>query len=254
MRIVSICVLSLMFAVLSFSAMAQSDNLVLYLPFEDGKGNIAADASGNGNDGVVTGADWIEDGKVGGALEFRDGGVVEIPFSGSLLLEEQYTLEAWVFATDIGDEAQRIITSGWADAGSYIIYIDNHWATMAIYANFVDSGGTRTDCTTGGNFVQEDVWYYIAATYDGENITLYVNGEQKAQTSAPGKKIGGKFPITIGGGSPGLFKGIIDEVRISNTAKSLDEIVETMNASEVVKAVEPADKAVIVWGLIKSDY
>ena len=38
--------------------------------FNEGKGGTAADASGNGNDGEIHGAKWV-DGKFGKALEFN---------------------------------------------------------------------------------------------------------------------------------------------------------------------------------------
>ena len=38
--------------------------------FDEGKGGVAADTSGNGNDGEITGAKWAE-GKFGDALEFE---------------------------------------------------------------------------------------------------------------------------------------------------------------------------------------
>ena len=35
--------------------------------FDEGKGGVAEDTSGNGNDGAITGAKWVE-GKFGGCL------------------------------------------------------------------------------------------------------------------------------------------------------------------------------------------
>src|SRR5262249_28474145 len=44
--------------------------LVAEYSFDEGSGTIAADASGNGNDGTVGSATWTSSGKFGGALSF----------------------------------------------------------------------------------------------------------------------------------------------------------------------------------------
>jgi len=78
------------------TSFAQIDNsLVLYLPFDEGTGDIAKDGSGNGNDGVLNGKPkWVE-GKYGSALEF-DGktNYVEVPFSDTLNITENLTRAA----------------------------------------------------------------------------------------------------------------------------------------------------------------
>ena len=43
--------------------------LVAYYSFDEGEGNVLHDLSGNGNDGTIYGAKWV-DGKYGKALEF----------------------------------------------------------------------------------------------------------------------------------------------------------------------------------------
>ncbi len=45
------------------------EGLVLWLRFEEGKGDIARDSSGYNNDGKIYGASWVK-GKVGGGLQF----------------------------------------------------------------------------------------------------------------------------------------------------------------------------------------
>jgi hypothetical protein len=61
---------------------------------------VAADASGNGNAGMITGATWTPDGRFGGALRF-DGAreTVRVPNSRSLDLKRGMTLAAWIRPT-----------------------------------------------------------------------------------------------------------------------------------------------------------
>ena len=55
------------------------DALVGAWLFDENQGGTAKDASGNGHDGDIQGAKWVQ-GKIGTALEFDgDGNIVEIP-------------------------------------------------------------------------------------------------------------------------------------------------------------------------------
>lgn len=64
--------------------------------FDTGAGSVAADASGNGNAGEISGATWASRGRFGGALRFDgDDDVVRIPASRSLDLRHAMTLSTW---------------------------------------------------------------------------------------------------------------------------------------------------------------
>ena len=86
--------------VLGFSCigegLAQGKGLVLYLPFDEGKGDIVKDISGNGNDGTIYGARWV-DGKFGKALSF-DGidDYVELKDRNLHMGGNDFTIAAWV--------------------------------------------------------------------------------------------------------------------------------------------------------------
>ena len=68
--------------------------------FDEGSGSIASDASGNGHDGNITGAEWTT-GKVGGALYFNAADqqdVVTVPYSANFDFSsvQDFTIEAWI--------------------------------------------------------------------------------------------------------------------------------------------------------------
>ena len=75
--------LSLLFFTIGETAI--EDNLVLHLPFDEGKGDPVEDKSGKGNNGAIQGgAKWVE-GKSGKALESSGkDSFVEIQDSASL--------------------------------------------------------------------------------------------------------------------------------------------------------------------------
>lgn len=112
---------------------AEDKNLVLYFPFDEGKGTEVKDFSDNGNDGAIHGnVKWV-DGKKNKALEF--GGdtsqYVEAPDSDSLHFgKEPFAYMAWVKSYKFGDyqtvTTKRHITAG--DGKPIATLFINIWA------------------------------------------------------------------------------------------------------------------------------
>ena len=79
-----------------------SADLIAHWRFDEGSGTIAADTSGNSNDGTLMGnPQWVT-GKIGGALEFDgDGDYVDCGNDAIFDITEEITLAIWVNANDI---------------------------------------------------------------------------------------------------------------------------------------------------------
>ena len=72
------------------------DGLVGGWHFDEGSGSVAKDSSGNGNDGTIHGATWV-DGKFGKALSF-DGEDDYVSVTTPLTnVENTFTMELWVY-------------------------------------------------------------------------------------------------------------------------------------------------------------
>ena len=90
----------------------------------------------------------------------------------------------------------------------------------------------------GSATIQNGVWYHAAATYDGVDFKLYLNGNLDGQVlginrpprsdSIQHASLGSALTST--GASQGAFAGSIDEARIWNYARSQAEISGSMNA------------------------
>ena len=76
-----------------------------------------------------------------------------------------------------------------------------------------------------------NTWTHVAATYNGTQIQLYINGGLVSSTPATGAIQTTTTPLRIGGNtySTEFFQGLIDEVRIYNRALSAAEILSDMN-------------------------
>jgi hypothetical protein len=154
----------------------------------------------------------------GGALSFN-GHSSSLYFrsEGELALEEpSLTLEAWVkqhdrFAGSMG--TQDIITQG-ERTGYHLGLIRGR-----LFFAVMMEGNVRTSVGDGENDMIElplDAWAHVAATYDGKQLKLYVDGEYKAHRTYNGKPARPPDDVIIGS----RFSGAIDEVRISKTVRS----------------------------------
>ena len=193
--------------------------------FEDGV--VATDASGNGNNGVISGAAWTPAGRLGGALSF-DGidDRVTVPDAASLDLTSGMTLEAWVQPTAAAANDWRTVIL--KEAGNDLAY--------ALYASgpagppegYVTGGGTTG--VTGSDSLPLGTWTHLALTYDGTALRLYRNGVAIGTQNRTGAIATSTNPLQIGGNAVWgeYFRGLIDEVRVYNRALAPAEIAAAM--------------------------
>jgi hypothetical protein len=75
-----------------------------------------------------------------------------------------------------------------------------------------------------------NTWTYLSETYDGSAVRLYVNGNLVSSAPASGSIASSSNPLQIGGDSiyGQYFNGLIDEVRVYNTALTQAQIQTDM--------------------------
>ena len=257
-----------------FSSHARSD-LVLHYSFdrEDRDGNVIWDRSRHGNDGIVTGPVYAEEG-IDGAFCVLDGedDRIAVANSESLELREQVTVAVWVKLRSFGP-------GGYGNEHGYIVDKGNDlWWNPAFCLGYTKKSGSslprwpakpgpfpalfhvgnETDPQRGGGkkvysetLLATNVWYHLAGTYDGSTVSIYVNGELENSAPYSGLIRSDHAPVHVGGGK--LFStawgnqftvdGAVDDVRIYDRALSADEVaalvgVERERASLMV-AGEP---------------
>jgi len=152
-----------------------------------------------------------------------DGDYVEVPHDSSLSLTTQITVEAWINLSNLSAWAQDIVMKGSNEAGySYVLYVRDH-DEIAFH-----TGGPVHE--TDNVNLQAHQWYHVAATYDGSEVKLFINGDEHYSGPQSGdltEKVG-SLKIS-GDGSTEWFNGFIDEVRLWNIARTQEQIRETMN-------------------------
>ena len=238
-------------------ALSAEENPLVYLPFEDGKGDIATDKSGNGHDAQITGAKWLKDGKFGMALDFGGEAHVDIPESDALKSWEAFTFMAWLYPTEFQGDWERIID---CDLGS-----EGFW-TCVRQDGTIDWGFRPTTYYDANGKAELNKWTHVAfvwelkGTLNGE-FRVYINGEIDDEKNSFNQVVTTPAPMRIGGrckAAPNATEwwvGYIDEVAIFDRvldAKGITKCVDGLIPG--VAAVQPEDKLVITWGKIKSEY
>jgi len=161
----------------------------------------------------------------GNALAF-DGNLryVAIPnYSG--LNVSQLTVEAWVYPTDINSNRNVFFKGN----HQYLLQIRNG---KVLYGS-KDAGGGYSEFT-GSLDVPVNQWSHIAITHDGSVRKIFVNGNPDTVTTAQS----GLYTGEPGGAVIGThymmmaenFVGLIDEVRVWDTAKAQVDILASMNS------------------------
>ena len=83
----------------------------------------------------------------------------------------------------------------------------------------------------GPEILPLNVWTHVATTYDGARVRLYVNGVRVRSRAVSGSILTSTDPLRFGGNATWgeYFLGLIDEIRIYNSALTQVEIQRDMN-------------------------
>ena len=250
---------------MAMAAKLRDDTVVLYLPFDEGKGEEVKDLSKSGKTGVLGGTgddlpEWVE-GKFGTALVF-DGetNFVQIEDTADFSFVSdpgQITLAAWVkvlkTATDQHSQnRQPIVMKGNSGQWEYALYIyDGGLAGMSVWNN----GGSGVAEPSGGPSIEDGEWHAVVGTFDSEDgVKVYVDGELVTQ-AVPNQNVPGNGTrnVFVGHREDGQFlNAIIDDVRIWNRVLEDDEIAEAMASPLSGLAVHPNGCLASVWGAVKT--
>ncbi len=194
------------------------EHTVGYWKFEEGNDNVVRDWSGEGNDGMINGSNW-GDGKYGRGLEF-DGvdDYVRIPDNDRLDGCAEITIEGWIFPKS--SKKMDVIRKGDGSGLAYLLQFD--YTGMDLVFQLGRSGYPKVKTTIPNLYT----WSYVVGTYDGYFLKIYVNGIFKASKSANLIIQNSPMDLFFGAANGGsnFLNGTLDEVRISNIARTSEEI------------------------------
>jgi len=187
------------------------------------------DSSGLNNHGYlypILSEPTLVGGKFGNALSF-DGTLryVQVPDSLSLnIVGNQLTFEAWIYPQT--QKQQLILCKLTSAAAGYLGY--EFQLDSANRFQFWLGGTSQTYIQWWGTkAVPLNAWTHVAATYDGINVKIYINGiwkEQFVVTGNIGSSLGEPLRLGVWRNLWYRFDGKIDEVRVWDVVLTADQV------------------------------
>jgi hypothetical protein len=153
---------------------------------------------------------------------------------GNLPNMTQFTLEAWIYPRNIG-KTNRIFTkfNGSGNTAGSIIFDILSGGTLRLG---IANGTTFTNATSPSNTILANTWQHVAGMFDGNKITVYVNGEKVGETSfsytIPSYTLDWRVGIDANTTSDvEYFDGKLDELKIWNVARTAEQIKQNYRKS-----------------------
>ncbi|MEN9328199.1 MAG: hypothetical protein RI947_1007 [Candidatus Parcubacteria bacterium] len=194
--------------------------------------NMLSDSTSSGytltNNGTATSGTGQIDGDVSlvrSSSQYleRVGTQTNLEITGNL------TIEAWAKTSGTITTTEQIATKdGTGGNNGYWIRLDGGNARMQFQVS--DNGTNNTSVGSGISSVTTNTWYHVAGVYNGTNIILYLNGGSTSTAHSTGIfNTTATFEVGARNGGSNLWDGDVDEVRVSNTARSAGWIVTEYN-------------------------
>jgi len=195
---------------------------------------------------------WEQEGMFGGCLRFDgtnededgdgrgDADALWLDDEGKLQPTSGLTVEAWIRPDRVSGKQAIVSRSG---GGRYCLFLYD--GALYFSMQMATTGPARWERLLVPNLVKEGVWQHIAVTFDGKPIGGYLNACEEGIEDVVGVPTDGKAVTVIGcdtdsrpGGSTIRgFRGLIDELRISNRARTSFKVSERRTA-----AVKPSSR------------
>ncbi len=210
-------------------------NYVMVQHLEETSGDHI-DSTSNGNDGTVSvTTQGSASGQINGADEFDATALdsIDCGDDSSLKITGSMTIEAWAYSDNL-DNSNRIVSKDpTGSPGKFILWENGTGNLSFIVAD--DSGDTDPWYRAIGPLVTNGEWFHVVGVYDddtaGPEVRLYVNGSEVTAATGPAYSNSTAETVTIGVSSNNghHWTGTIDEVRISDTARSAEWILTSFN-------------------------
>ena len=231
------------------TATANDPSLVGWWTFEEGSGIVAADSSGNSNDGTLAPAEalWDDsDPQVGdyalalsGTHKMEGVGYVEVPHSDTLNLGAgDFTIALWGKREE-GSDRDDLITKKDDIADMSLFIIDD---VLRFYAK---AGEVLT--VDSADTIPTGQWVHMAVVRENGVVRFYIDAKESGGGDNPTNfdnagimRIGSnRRPADNFTMNP--FEGFLDDVRIYNRALSAEEIGSLVPGKGKARQPDPAD-------------
>jgi|GEM_PF-1600706 uncharacterized protein (TIGR02145 family) len=216
--------------------------LVAHYPFNGSPDDI----SGNNYNGINYGATMASDRFENIELAYEFNGTssyIEIP-SNALNNLPQGTVSAFIKLNQLGVQHCILDKTETGVINYFQLIVDNNNKFRAT----INGSPTFYSNAT----LEANKWYFVAATWDGINLRLHINGELDSEYSCPNSIPSITRNTFIGkvDNNTAYFNGVIDEVRIHSSALASSEIsqlYENYHGPQLLTAIPGNGQVTLKW-------
>jgi len=152
------------------------------------------------------------------------------------------TIEAWIYLDDYSHNqyaGSAILTKEWTSCAApwYVVHFavnsDNFASAPRKLSFGVNLGGGNYASATGSTDITLNAWHHVVGTWDGTNVTIYLDGVQDGTGSGTGTVQDAATQVHIGerltcGSFEEWVEGNIDDVRFWSTGRTQTQVLANM--------------------------
>lgn len=209
-----------------------------YWPLDAASGANAADASGNGNNGAVTGASWSASGEVNGCLTFN-GVNSSVQITNPVC--NDFSIAFWVKTTQTAGSGQWYNGAGLVDGDSS--GVANDFGTALVGGKFAFGVGNPDMTIASARAINDGQWHFCVATRQQTTgaINIYVDGSWQ-ESGSPGRNTLNAsarllFGAIASGG--GYFNGSLDDIKIFRRVLGSNEVAALYDSDTALPLAAP---------------
>jgi len=186
--------------------------------------NWIKDSSGNANHGSPLGTTYVDEGKLGGAREFNGWGDY-IYTGGTNLPTGDFTFDMWLKPDSFSANQAVVMIPNTSGQNELLIQANTN-STISVLTN-------NASQVTTSNTLTEDKWNHLVVTRDSGTIRVYINNVLDSNTGSDsgtldftgcGMLIGADSDAGCDTTLNDWYSGVIDEVRVSDVARTAEDI------------------------------
>lgn len=208
-------------------------NDVLHMTFDSANNTFVPDLSTSENNGLNRGAQIVS-GYSGSALQFNGTAYVAIPNNDTLNIQNTISISLLASIEKAEpNQGYTLLSKGYAPTnGSYTIFI---WDSQIYF----ELSSTNYLAFPISEYLGQ--WHHFIFTYDGEEMSAFVDGVSVATKPATGPIRVSPYDLEIGRDSERegyYFIGLIDDLQISNKPLNQTELAESAYSKYALRIAE----------------
>ncbi len=232
---------------------ALKNNLIAHYKFDEGYGttNNNSGSIGSAINNVIVSATRSNEGKLGKAIKLSALQYIYTPDNSNLDFGTgDFTISTWIKTGTVANNKNLFNKGAGAGTSGWRFGLLNGVPDVLVGDTI---GGTEG--TLGSTSIADDTWHHLAVSFSrSSNAVGYVDGKQVGTLaiSTRNGSVDNSANLNIGN-SFSNFEGLIDEVKIYNTALTADEIKQDFNKTSTLGFGSFSDTSSISGGSVASN-